>query len=353
MAKNYSINEHKSVEALELFITDSLLNGENVVIPDFGHLEIKSLGERRTVVLYESTDGSDSFLRIISTVDEIKKKNIIALSTIISHPLKEGKIVNLPKVGIFQPIKREMGRIRVSFILSAYLRKLINQANQEERKKAELEIGKEISVTPRVQENKNETPQVKKEEEVLTTDKIHITGLNENPNEAVNIKKRDILFEELCYNTDVTYKYKLTKLSEQLMLQEEKTQGEGRLRSLNGTLIYIAGGVILIMVVVSAIYFRNNLINRKTIDRGEITIGNESVSLTTLAETYYGHSAFWIYIYEANADKLTSPINISKNIRLDIPDLKSKYDVDVNDSMEIQRAKIIADIILKEGMRKK
>ena len=67
---------------------------------------------------------------------------------------------------------------------------------------------------------------------------------------------------------------------------------------------------------------------------------------------HYGHSAFWVYIYEENKDKLSSPINIPKNISLVIPDLQTEYDVDVTDSMEIQRANILVDIVLRKARTK-
>ncbi|MCL1938749.1 MAG: hypothetical protein FWF52_10180 [Candidatus Azobacteroides sp.] len=70
-------------------------------------------------------------------------------------------------------------------------------------------------------------------------------------------------------------------------------------------------------------------------------------SLPYLAEQNYGNPAFWVYIYEANRDKLTSPINIPAKIELEIPDL-SEYNVDVKDSLEIKRAKVMSDMILKQ-----
>jgi len=92
--------------------------------------------------------------------------------------------------------------------------------------------------------------------------------------------------------------------------------------------------------------------NNKNRGMQEITpnvTSSEFISLPALSEQHYGHPAFWVYIYEANLDKIASPANIPKNTSLVIPDLKSEYDIDVTDSKEIQRANILSDIILKKN----
>ncbi|GHV30700.1 hypothetical protein FACS1894177_03740 [Bacteroidia bacterium] len=56
---------------------------------------------------------------------------------------------------------------------------------------------------------------------------------------------------------------------------------------------------------------------------------------------------FWVYIYEANRDKISSPVNIPTGTDLRLPDLWEDYKVDVMDSMEIKRAGILSDRMLK------
>lgn len=51
------------------------------------------------------------------------------------------------------------------------------------------------------------------------------------------------------------------------------------------------------------------------------------VFLTTLARKYFGHKAFWVYIYEENKDVIKNPNQVPIGTRLTIPSA-SKYDID-------------------------
>ncbi|MCL1933808.1 MAG: hypothetical protein FWF53_08395 [Candidatus Azobacteroides sp.] len=347
------MNEYTSVEAVELFITESLLKGGKVVIPDFGHLEIKSLGDRRTV-LYKAADSTDSFLRIMSAAGEKEKKDTNAIYTIISIPLKDGKVVNLPKVGVFRPDKRENGEIHVSFILSSYLRTLLN--NEEEKKEDVKETKEKTEKIPDTLtvEKKAETQGIVLKKEDIPAGKTPApeTGGKSEPT-AVSVKAGDS-DKRITPNPLPINKQKQTERggSPSAIKKDtlsDNTRKKSRSKNISGILLSIAAVVVLILIVVSTIHLRNK---EKSGDRVLVTLPSESINLPTLAELHYGHPAFWIYIYEANLDKLNSPVNISKNISLVIPDLKAEYDVDVNDSLEIQRANILADIVLKERMKK-
>ena len=126
MAKSNSTNERTNVEAAESFIVEALLKGENVIIPDFGHLELKSLGDNRKTVFFKEIGNDDSFLRIMPANKKKGSAVVDDLHAIVSAPLKEGKTVNLSKVGIFKPKKLENGVTQVSFMLSTYMRELLN-----------------------------------------------------------------------------------------------------------------------------------------------------------------------------------------------------------------------------------
>lgn len=368
MAKSNSTIEHTNVEAVELYIKESLLKGGKVEVPDFGYLEIKSLGDRRTV-LFKPTDNGESFLRIMSSAGEKEKKDTNALYAIISAPLKEEKIVNLPQIGVFRPVKRENGEIHVSFILSSYLRKLLNDKEDVEKdavkevNKEDVEVKKEETKEVKegisdAAENKNETQKIE-----IATDKIHTAeskgkpGPIITPTTPITITKSSDISQKLSQKQRINLpnKQKNAKVGDQIVPPSdtpEKSRRSKRSRSISGVLLFIAAVIALIVVIVSTIHSRNN---KKAEERVAITLPSESISLPALAEQYYGHAAFWIYIYEANKDKLNSPINISKTVSasLVIPDLKTEYDVDVTDSMEIQRANILADIVLKEKLSKK
>lgn len=65
------------------------------------------------------------------------------------------------------------------------------------------------------------------------------------------------------------------------------------------------------------------------------------VFLTTLARKYFGHKAFWVYIYEENKDVIKNPNQVPIGTRLTIPSA-SKYDVDANNRTSVEKAKALA-----------
>ena len=65
------------------------------------------------------------------------------------------------------------------------------------------------------------------------------------------------------------------------------------------------------------------------------------VFLTTLARKYFGHKAFWVYIYEENKDVIKNPNQVPIGTRLTIPSA-SKYDNDANNRTSVENAKALA-----------
>ena len=65
------------------------------------------------------------------------------------------------------------------------------------------------------------------------------------------------------------------------------------------------------------------------------------VFLTTLARKYFGHKAFWVYIYEENKDVIKNPNQVPIETRLTIPSA-SKYDIDANNRTSVEKAKALA-----------
>ena len=365
---------YTNVEAVELFIIKSLIKGKNVVIPDFGHLEIRYLRDRRTV-LFKSTESNDSFLRLMSIVEEKEKLAIKALYIIISTPLKEEKIVTLPKIGTFRPVKLETGEIHVSFILSTYLRRLLFEKAikeiQETRKQETRKIER-IEKIPHAIESKKEIQEARKNEVTLIANKIQTPRIDEKLEPAEIVKSNNVV--DFQSKTDLPDALKTVKANERTVKKNTQVMSEGNdfkkrrskksvlSRYLKSYRTYVLAAIMiaLTVAVVSAVNFRDN--------KKQQPSSRESNTLPSLAEMHYGHPAFWIYIYEANKDQLDSPINIniskeesrffiigknSLKYPLIFPDLKAEYDVDITDNMEIQRAKIKADILLKEMRKKK
>ena len=65
------------------------------------------------------------------------------------------------------------------------------------------------------------------------------------------------------------------------------------------------------------------------------------VFLTTLARKYFGHKAFWVYIYEENKDVIKNPNQVPIGTRLTIRSA-SKYDIDANNRTSVEKAKALA-----------
>lgn len=63
--------------------------------------------------------------------------------------------------------------------------------------------------------------------------------------------------------------------------------------------------------------------------------------LSNISRKYYGHYAFWIYIYIENKDKIKDPDNLPVGIVLVIPS-PEKYGIDKNDEGSIHKAEKLA-----------
>lgn len=64
--------------------------------------------------------------------------------------------------------------------------------------------------------------------------------------------------------------------------------------------------------------------------------------LTTLSLRHYGHKAFWVYIFDANREKIPNPDNVEAGTVLIIPP-RERYGIDAADSVSVQKALGIAD----------
>lgn len=109
--------------------------------------------------------------------------------------------------------------------------------------------------------------------------------------------------------------------------------------------------IIVILGIIAALMWMRRIENDGK-DNSEITeVSNtNSTNLPQLAERFYGNSVFWVYIYEDNKQLLSSPVNIPAGLELRIPDLKAK-NINVHDSVEITKAKIIGNKLLEEIKR--
>jgi hypothetical protein len=68
-----------------------------------------------------------------------------------------------------------------------------------------------------------------------------------------------------------------------------------------------------------------------------VTIG-EGQSMVNLAKKYYGHKDFWVYIYEANRDKIANPDQVSVGTVLKIPKLPQEM-TDLSNAQALEKAR--------------
>ncbi len=64
---------------------------------------------------------------------------------------------------------------------------------------------------------------------------------------------------------------------------------------------------------------------------------DKSSYLSAISRQYYGHHAFWIYIYIENKDKIDDPDHLPVGISLEIPD-PAKYGIDKDNPESVKRA---------------
>jgi len=64
-----------------------------------------------------------------------------------------------------------------------------------------------------------------------------------------------------------------------------------------------------------------------------------TIVLSTLAERHYGSPWFWVYIYDANRDRISDPNNITPGTAVVIPPA-SEYGIDANDPQSLKRAQL-------------
>jgi hypothetical protein len=358
--KNFNMG-HITIEALGASIVSLLLKEGKVVIPELGYLELKVFPDKRSV-LFKATENAALFLDSEGLIQSSIYNNI-------SVPLKEGKSVTLPEVGIFRTMKNADDSFRVSFTISSALRNLLNDTEKSESGVIKPEahatetLVKADDKKPIVlsnisaNEKQNVGEEEKKEKREVVRPKRAVISV---PEHTDNISKTDDLVVvkpkraviSVPENTD-----NISKTDDLVVSKKEKKRNVTKMRNI---IVTLAATVILIFIVWYFTSERKNTGddyafvagNNKailTIDQSKESIrSDKSIDLPSLAERKYGNRIFWVYIYEANRDKISSPVNIPAGIELRIPNLWEDYKVDVTDSMEIKRAEMLSDSILKQ-----
>jgi nucleoid DNA-binding protein len=303
MTKYNQREDRIAEEALGVDIVNHLMKGVHIIIPDFGYLELKSLADKQTV-LFKNGDRIPDKL-----AGEENDSLQSAINEIISVPLKEGKVVSLSKLGVFRPIKAAEG-LRLSFTPSLSLRKRLN--------------------------GEEEITEVIVNEIAASSDEAVDKNLIEEKNAPTPKSKTDT-------------GRKIAQVGDVIIPQDDISSVSSRKKKANiagWMLVSVAILVVLYIIVTSILPHDKNTIEDRPLPVA--TQQSAKVNLPALAEQHYGNPIFWVYIYEANQDKLSSPMNIPKGISLIIPNLEEEYAVDISDSIEIKRAYVRAELILKQ-----
>ena len=327
-----------TIESLNRSIVSLILNEGRVVIPELGYLELKVFPDKRTV-LFKSTENATLFLASEGSIQSQIYNNI-------SVPLKDGKIVTLPEVGIFHPIKKPDGSYRISYTTSPSLRRLLNGGKDEEKKLVPV-VETNIYKQPLEENERNEAK--------ISVEKAEVGDIGKNEEVVISAPKRDLRVNRKM----PSYIHNTSKVGDLVVPQEErKRSNESRKRGI----IAVAAAVLALVLIVWYFIPDNRNQKGRALISGNTNVGSaqalsestkyyKSIDLPALAEQKYGNRIFWVYIYEANMDKISSPVNIPTGTELRIPNLLEDYKVDVMDSMEIRRAGERADIILKRKIQ--
>jgi len=373
----YINNEHTTIEALSASIVSLILKEGKVVIPEFGYLELKVFPDKRTV-LFKATEKAALFLTSEGSIQSHIYDNI-------SIPLKEGKVVTLPEVGIFRPMKNEDGSYRVSYTISSALRTLLNgDVKGNETEKPEIvpvtltNADDEKIFSPVVESSDkddkrsvergesviNEKEEVRKEaiEEVAVEKKVAYKAAENNEKTRTMVVNPAPQREIRVDRKIPSYVRNPSKVGDLVVPQDERK--ESNVAKMRG--IIAAAVAVIALFLLLWHFFPESKIGGKYKDRlflsgntnagstqslGESTKSYRSIDLPSLAEQKYGNRIFWVYIYRANRDKISSPVNIPAGTDLRIPNLWEDYKVDVMDSMEVKRAKWLSDEMLKRNIQ--
>ncbi|MDR3339741.1 MAG: hypothetical protein LBT25_06590 [Candidatus Symbiothrix sp.] len=317
---------------IEITIVDALLKGEKVVIPDFGYLESRLLSGRRTVLFKSEnlTDSSDK--QAFGTTESEQKSFFTAISKFISAPLKEGKVVSLSKVGVFRPVKKGDEDVKIAFTPSTFLRQQLNGGEVVNRPVV-------AGILPAAKNVEVSSPPVADKDKVVSADSAK--PLTKTSEKKVEIQTGENSEKPAHKETPSKAPQRgPAKVGDVIVPQEETPVSNRKNNNIAGWSI----GAILVFAFIFILLGRS-----KSSDELQpiLTSQSEYVNLPAISEQHYGNRAFWVYIFEANKNKLISPVNIPKNVVISIPDLV-EFGVDVRDSAEIQRANIRAKIILEQ-----
>lgn len=158
---------------IEKIILQGILDGNKVILPGFGYLEIVELPNKKSVLFRNSK----------TTEDPVSTENAQLFES-LSRSLKTGEKVRFPQVGTFQALKNEKDEYRISFVQSPELKNMLNQQTATQARPAGQRAETLIKAEKKEAVNPIEEP-VLREEIFIKTEPI----------ESLNSTKEEVLEE--------------------------------------------------------------------------------------------------------------------------------------------------------------
>ncbi|MDR1737440.1 MAG: hypothetical protein LBR66_01280 [Candidatus Symbiothrix sp.] len=299
-------------------IINLLVEGERIDIPNIGYLMVNITSNSR-VVIFKAIPVAE---RSEKSVSPAKGSLAESLYNQISVPLQEGKSVALPEVGVFSVSKSTVGILYFSFSPSLALRRKMNQSATDTVKSVvaddTLSVTEATAVAPAPVVQTNTDTESATETDTPSTDENE-TVATENLSDT----------ETKHHHRHRKHRKRRRKLTEQRVLN----------------LVIFVLALILVWFIIKSMTKKPTLIGWEPKE--------ETLNLWELAKENYGNEVYWVDIYEANKDVLTSPINIPADISASSLIIPLKDSLDIVDTSNIVRAKNRGDKIISELNRKK
>jgi hypothetical protein len=331
------LTESSSFEA----VVSALLKGEKVFIPRLGHLSVVSISDKKTV-LFKSLTGKEF---------ERGFRDVFNMDALVARPLREGKVVNIPEIGKFRPIKSGDGSLRVSYTVSPVLRDLLNgiesvssspdDSNNLNPTEQSAQVKREVVRT--VEQPGQIEQELVQDAEKLEKIEEETVRIVEKPEPEVALKKPAVAdSESVLPKENETRK---SAVGDQIVDWEKSSSPLKRDIPWDKVFNYaiLGGMIILLLFFLYSNYFKSTGNESRPVARRPEKIMSP---LTELAEQNYGNSAFWVYIYESNREKLESPVNVPQGLEIVIPDLQTEYGVDPTNGDDIRNAVFQGNVIL-------
>jgi hypothetical protein len=340
-------------------VVNALLKEERVLIPKLGYLSVFSISDRKTV-LFKSLTGKES---------ESDNRDLFNMDSLVARPLREGKTVDIPELGNFRPIiKSSDGLLRVSYVVSPILRDLLNGIKSGSNSSEIPDNSSDLNPVENPEQVKPEPVQIAEKPEQVKQEPAGITEIPEqveqktvqvveNPerieNKPVQVveKPQPKIIPETSAVINSKPASQKEKENRKSVVGDQIVEWSNRSSRLKYEIpwdkifnyIIIGGITVVLLFFIYSKYLKNTgNLSRPVATRSEKIMP----PLTELAETNYGNSAFWIYIYESNREKLESPVNIPKGVDIIIPNLQTEYGVNPTDSDDIRNAVLQGNVIL-------